>query len=50
MLDHGRQAHLERLGQLAHRGGAAAEAFHQVTAGGITQRPEHVVDRLILKH
>ncbi len=50
MLDDGRQAHLERLRQLADRGGAAAEAFHQVTPGGIPQCPEHVVDRLILKH
>ena len=50
MLDHGRQAHVERPRQLAHRGRAAAEAFNQVTAGGVAEGPEHLVDRLILKH
>jgi hypothetical protein len=50
MLDHGRQAHVERPGQLAHCGGTAAETFHQVASSAVTQRSEHVVDWLILKH
>ena len=50
VLDHGREGHVQRPGQLAHRGRAGAEAFDQVAAGGIAQGPEDLVDRLILKH
>ncbi len=30
--------------------GPPLEAFDQVTAGGVAQGPEDLVDRLILKH
>ena len=50
VLHDGGQGHLERPGQLAHRGRAGAEAFDQVAAGGVAQGPEDLVDRLTLKH
>ena len=50
VLHDGREGHVEWPGQLAHRGRAGAQAFDQVAAGGIAQRSEDLVDRLILKH
>jgi len=50
VLHDGREGHVERPGELAHRGRARAQALDQVAAGGVAERPEHLVDRLILKH
>ena len=50
VLQDGGERHVEGPGELADRGRACAEAFDQVTTGGVAQGPEDLVEGLILKH
>jgi STAS domain len=51
MLDDPGKRHGERFGELADRGGSAAQPLHHDPAGGIRQRLEHAVERRrLVKH
>jgi len=40
VLEHGGQGAVERLGELAHRGGTRAEPFHHTSPGVVRQGGE----------
>ena len=51
MLHHRRQGHVERLGELAHRGRALAQPLDHDAAGRVGQGLEGEIEgRLIVKH